>query len=202
MKPIYKLELIIATIIICLLVGISIPRFLKVQYRGAEQRIQSGLDTLFTAVKAYTNDYNSILPERFQSGDSYTLPHAKSHQKFFQFLPDSGYLTENEYLSALEKIEITPDERRTFVFVQTIQTNGEIQLHNLGISVINPNMDHEWMGYDTALQAIFAYGDFTTGKDPRHWQTFVSPTGYYHITNGIQSIGVIYQDFLGNRSTE
>lgn len=202
MKRIYKLELIIATIVICLLLGISIQRFLNVQHRGAEQRIQSGLDTLFTAIKAYANDNNGVLPERFQSYDDYTMNYAKSHQKYFQFLADTGYVSQEELIQTMSNMETTPDEARTFVFVQTNDVGEVRQLHNLGIAVVNPNMDHVGMGYKEADIAIMAYGDFSTANDPDHRQTFVPPTGYYHISNGVRSVGMIYQDFLGNRSTE
>lgn len=206
MKRIYKVELIIATIIICLILGISIPRFMRVQISGAEQRIQSGLDTLFTALKAYANDHNTQLPFNLLRGNDITLPIAKSQDEYFQFLVDTGYLKPGEFTLMLDNIDLNRDEYRTQIYVQTKfafedEKNKTPLIHNIGISIVNPNYDHIAKGIDVPVYAYSFYAKPVFQGDPNYRQTFQHPTGFYHISNGLRSFGIIYQDFLGNRST-
>lgn len=209
LKRIYKVELIIATIIICLLLGISIPRFMRVQISGAEQRIQSGLDTLFTALKAYANDHKGQLHPILlnRGGDDILLPIAKSNEMYFQFLINTNNLTPEKLTKLFDDIELKEDEYRTFIHSKRTVDMDEnskpiYKIHNLGISVINPNYEPKDHGFDESISTYYQLGQKTDPFGPSRMKSFLKPEGYYHISNGIRSFGIIYQDYLGNRSTD
>jgi type II secretory pathway pseudopilin PulG len=221
MKRKYLLiEIGIVGLILIILCGVMLPKFVSSQRSGAPYRLVKNLQVLVDAIEAYQADHGGIPDNVFVITPGKIMINQTRYDLVqmrypledirvpYQFFYKSGYVDEIPNFSEYDEYLISKIQRSTGNFIsQDIHimgysmqaNNGLHEIKNIHIQFYYPLTDHEDLFYFSDMMV-------STGKMITSTKYFdvnglwMNPEIYFSPSNGLTSAGYVYVDSEGNHS--
>lgn len=203
----YKVEGFVVLLLIVLIGVWRIPQFLQSQRNMAEYFIQQDLDTVFQALRQYHQDHNNQLPPEIvnmklnpwsagQFGYRYQDSSRRSIGEIVNVLKNKGYSSDkltfigNQYT----------DESYWFI----VKESGTETVYNFAILIPwmfgDHNYNHFYSSADIMIEQELRRLDYENQYGFKDSVTLINDFNF-NPTNGLDSVGFVYQDLLGTKST-
>lgn len=210
------IEVIAAAVLLTVAIGWIFPRFIASQRTLTEGLLQNDLDTIFSALRSYHQDWNGYLPSCLNPPYEVLDRHYDDSGLFvngypptFQLSPECmneliGKLpkTKNsvDRFSLIERLNATPTQALLLVQMQFGSSGYPLPIRNFAIAFpwpySKPDDYHEYVNTGTPRTNKI----WNAYEQPNTMTSIIDPADYFNPSNGLDSNGFVYQDLLGNRS--
>lgn len=193
------------------------PRFVASQRSLTEELVQNELDEIFTALRAYHQDWHGYLPPCLNPPYEALERHFDDSGLFVNGYPPTFQLSSeriSELIGTLHTSKILKEpieairrhldsSSQTILLVQMqFSSSGyPLPIHNCAVAVpwpyTNPQESHKYF-CEPGTSRFFKLWD--AYEQPKSMTSIIDPGAYFNPSNGLDSFGFVYQDLLGNRS--